>query len=95
MKRKSDVGERTYFRSGRLIHQAGAWYIATREGELGPFRDRALATAALQRHVRKHGAASAAPSAMSDMDDADAGKLQEQWDRLLQERAIQDDFERF
>jgi hypothetical protein len=95
MNRKSDVGERAYFRSGRLIHQAGAWYLATREGEIGPFRDPALARAALQRHVMKHDAAPKDPIARDDAGDGKLqDKLQEEWHRLLQEWAIQNEFER-
>jgi hypothetical protein len=92
MMRKDDTAERTHFRSGRLIHQMGAWYIATREGDMGPFTNRSTAETALRRFLMKHtGPELPDPG---DIDAAAREQLKEEWDRLLRERALQAEFKR-
>jgi len=45
---------RRYFRSAdRIFSQDGQWYIAAREGEIGPFRSHQAATRAAARYVRE------------------------------------------
>jgi len=45
---------RSYFRSGnRIFSLNGQWFFATREGEVGPFRSREVATKEAMRYVRE------------------------------------------
>jgi hypothetical protein len=91
-RRRGDDTARTYFRSGRLIHQMGAWYIATREGELGPFTDRAKAQDALQRYVTRREHQEHVLAEAVESDPATHQRLREEWQRLLDERALQNEF---
>ena len=51
MGRRDDVEDKTYFRSDRLFCSNGEWFFVTREEEKGPYRNRDLAEAALQRFI--------------------------------------------
>ena len=51
MGRRDDVEDKTYFRSDRLFCSNGEWFFVTREAEQGPYRNRDLAEAALQRFI--------------------------------------------
>ncbi len=45
--------DKVWFRSKRILHTDDGWYVATREGDLGPFPDRRLAAIQLKHHVRE------------------------------------------
>jgi hypothetical protein len=51
VQRSTDKFVRRYFRSGRLYFQSGSWYVAAREGDIGPFETRRAAEIALNRLV--------------------------------------------
>jgi hypothetical protein len=51
MGRRDDAEDKTYFRSDRLFCSNGQWFFVTREEEQGPYRNRDLAEAALQRFI--------------------------------------------
>ena len=45
---------RSFFRTGnRIFSLNGQWFFATREGEVGPFRSREVATREATRYVRE------------------------------------------
>ena len=53
MRRNGDTNTKTYFRSERLIEEAGQWFFCTREGKLeGPFDDRVEALIKLDNYVK-------------------------------------------
>ncbi len=45
--------DRVWFRSRRIFRTDDGWYVATREGDLGPFPDKRLAAIQLKHHVRE------------------------------------------
>ena len=51
MGRRDDEEDKTYFRSERLFCCNGQWFFTTREGALGPYRNRDQAEVALGRFI--------------------------------------------
>ncbi len=45
--------DKVWFRSKRIFHTDDGWYVATREGDLGPLPDRRLAAIQLKHYVRE------------------------------------------
>jgi hypothetical protein len=53
MRRRTDLKDKTYFRSERLFCMNGQWYFCAREGDHGPYASRDTAERALKRFVNE------------------------------------------
>ena len=53
MRRDDPKDDKSWLRSDRIFYRDDGWYVATREGDLGPFPGRSLAVIELNRYFRE------------------------------------------